>query len=84
MRELANRVTVDDVVVLHPAYAMPMYRYYRRVTPDPLPMPAVFTLLTRRDIVVVDLMSRLNVNISAVCLKDNLTTLLKVSRGRCW
>jgi len=46
MRELANRVTRDDVVVLHPAYAMPMYRYYRRVTPDPLPMPAVFTLFT--------------------------------------
>ena len=46
MRELANRVTRDDVVVLHPAYAMPLYRYYRRVTPDPLPMPAVFTLFT--------------------------------------
>lgn len=46
MRELANRVTRDDVVVVHPAYAMPMYRYYRRVTPDPLPMPAVFTLFS--------------------------------------
>ncbi len=46
MTELAHRVTRDDVVVLHPAYAIPLYRYYRRVTPDPLPNPAVFTLFT--------------------------------------
>lgn len=42
MQELAQRVTRDDVVVLHPAYTMPLYRYYRRVTPDPLPKPVVF------------------------------------------
>jgi hypothetical protein len=42
MQALAQRVTRDDVVVLHPAYTMPLYRYYRRVTPDPLPRPVVF------------------------------------------
>jgi mannosyltransferase len=42
MQELAHRVTRDDLVVLHPAYTMPLYRYYRRVTPDPLPKPVVF------------------------------------------
>lgn len=42
MTEFASRVTKNDVVVVHPAYAMPMYRYYRRVTPDPLPRPITF------------------------------------------
>lgn len=42
MTAFASRVTRDDVVVLHPAYALPMYRYYRRVTPDPLPRPITF------------------------------------------
>ncbi|MFZ9858021.1 MAG: glycosyltransferase family 39 protein [Roseiflexaceae bacterium] len=42
MTEFASRVTRNDVVVVHPAYAMPMYRYYRRVTPDPLPRPVTF------------------------------------------
>ncbi|MEY3990524.1 MAG: hypothetical protein RI985_1605, partial [Chloroflexota bacterium] len=42
MAEFASRVTRNDVVVVHPAYAMPMYRYYRRLTPDPLPQPITF------------------------------------------
>jgi hypothetical protein len=46
MRELANRVTRNDVVVLHPPYALPLYRYYRRVTPDPLPQPVLFTVFS--------------------------------------
>ena len=46
MRELANRVTRNDVVVLHPPYALPLYRYYRRVTPDPLPRPVMFTVFS--------------------------------------
>ena len=46
MRELANRVTRNDVVVLHPPYALPLYRYYRRVTPDPLPRPVLFTVFS--------------------------------------
>jgi hypothetical protein len=46
MRELANRVTPNDLVVLHPPYAMPLYRYYRRVTPDPLPRPVLFTVFS--------------------------------------
>ncbi len=40
--ELAHRVTNDDLVVVHPAYALPLYRYYARVTPDPLPEATVF------------------------------------------
>ena len=46
MRELATRITRNDLVVLHPPYAMPLYRYYRRVTPDPLPIPTVFSLFS--------------------------------------
>ena len=42
MAEFASRVTRNDVVVVHPAYALPMYRYYRRLTPDPLPRPMTF------------------------------------------
>lgn len=42
MQEFAHRVNREDVVVVHPAYALPLYRYYRRVTPDPLPQPIVF------------------------------------------
>lgn len=40
--ELAHRVTRDDLVVVHPAYAEPLYWYYARVTRDPLPKPVVF------------------------------------------
>jgi mannosyltransferase len=46
MRELANRVTRNDLVMLHPPYALPLYRYYRRVTPDPLPRPVLFTVFS--------------------------------------
>jgi hypothetical protein len=42
MAEFASRVTRNDVVVVHPAYALPMYRYYRRLTPDPRPRPMTF------------------------------------------
>lgn len=41
--ELARRVVPGDVVVVHPAYIAPLYRYYApRVSPDPLPAPLAF------------------------------------------
>ncbi|HYF64270.1 MAG TPA: hypothetical protein VD886_15720, partial [Herpetosiphonaceae bacterium] len=41
--ELARRVVPGDVVVLHPAYIAPLYRYYApRLSPDALPPPRAF------------------------------------------
>jgi len=41
--ELARRVHPDDLIILHPYYAQPMWQYYApRVTPDPLPLPVSF------------------------------------------
>ncbi len=40
---LAQHVTPDDVVVVHPAYIKPLYRYYAsRVSANPLPEPQAF------------------------------------------
>lgn len=54
---LAQRVHPDDVIVLHPAYMEPLYRYYmQRLTTDHPPAPALFaafkqgqTEFTRKD-----------------------------------
>ncbi|GAB4191126.1 MAG: glycosyltransferase family 39 protein [Roseiflexaceae bacterium] len=41
---LARQLHPDDLLILHPYYAMPLWDYYApRVTPDPLPRPVVFT-----------------------------------------
>ncbi|HEU4328539.1 MAG TPA: DUF2723 domain-containing protein [Roseiflexaceae bacterium] len=41
---LASQLHPDDLLILHPYYAMPLWDYYApRVTPDPLPRPVVFT-----------------------------------------
>ena len=44
VRELADQIQPDDLLVLHPYYALPLWDYYApRVTPDPLPRPVLFT-----------------------------------------
>jgi hypothetical protein len=41
--ELARRVVPGDVVVVHPPYIAPLYRYYApRLSPDALPAPRAF------------------------------------------
>lgn len=43
---IAARAHPDDLLILHPYYVEPLWRYYApRVTPDPLPQPARFDLL---------------------------------------
>jgi hypothetical protein len=40
---LARTAHPDDLIILHPYYAQPMWQYYApRVTPDPLPLPVSF------------------------------------------
>lgn len=55
---LARRAHPDDLLILHPYYVEPMWRYYApRVTPDPLPQPVRFDLLGQgycRDIAQAD------------------------------
>lgn len=47
---LARRVHPDDLVLLHPYYVAPLYDYYaNRVTPDPLPQPAIFPIFAEGD-----------------------------------
>lgn len=44
VRGLADQIQPDDLLILHPYYAMPLWDYYApRVTPDPLPRPVLFT-----------------------------------------
>jgi hypothetical protein len=44
--EIARRAHPDDLIILHPYYAQPMWDYYApRVTPDPLPRVVAFDLL---------------------------------------
>jgi len=44
VRDLADQIQPDDLLVLHPYYALPLWDYYApRVTPDPLPRPVLFT-----------------------------------------
>ncbi len=43
MRELAQRLHPDDLVVLHPSYLQPLYDYYLpRMSADPAPQPVSF------------------------------------------
>jgi hypothetical protein len=55
---LARCAHPDDLLILHPYYVEPMWRYYApRVTPDPLPQPVRFDLLGQgycRDIAQAD------------------------------
>ena len=52
--DLAHRVHPDDLVIVQPYYVMPMWQYYApRVTPDPLPQPAIFTNFGEGDCAVV-------------------------------
>ncbi|NOK60982.1 MAG: putative membrane protein [Chloroflexi bacterium AL-W] len=48
--DVARRVHPDDLLILHPYYAQPMWEYYApRVTPDPLPQPVVFAVFGAGD-----------------------------------
>ncbi|MBC8161916.1 MAG: hypothetical protein H7Z42_11930 [Roseiflexaceae bacterium] len=50
---LAGELHPDDLLVLHPYYALPLWQYYApRVTPDPLPAPTVFPLFGEGSCVV--------------------------------
>ncbi len=52
--DLARRAHPDDLVIVQPYYVMPMWAYYApRVTPDPLPQPAIFTNFGEGDCAVV-------------------------------
>jgi hypothetical protein len=52
--DLAHRVHPDDLVIVQPYYVMPMWAYYApRLTPDPLPQPAIFTNFGEGDCAVV-------------------------------
>lgn len=43
VQAIASVAHPDDLLILHPYYTLPMWRYYApRVTPDPLPQPLVF------------------------------------------
>ncbi len=47
---LAGELHPDDLLILHPYYAAPMWDYYApRVTPDPLPQPAAFSNFSEGD-----------------------------------
>lgn len=44
IEDIALRVQPDDLLIVQPYYVIPLWQYYApRVTPDPLPQPAVFT-----------------------------------------
>lgn len=46
VRYLAQKIHPDDVIIVNPHYISPLYRYYAaRVTPDPLPEPAILPKL---------------------------------------
>lgn len=47
VHNLALRVHPDDLVVVHPYYVLPLYTYYQRVTPDPLPPPTTFPVFAQ-------------------------------------
>lgn len=48
--DVARRVHPDDLLILHPYYAQPVWDYYApRVTPDPLPQPVVFGVFASGD-----------------------------------
>jgi hypothetical protein len=48
--EIARRVHPDDLLIVHPYYVAPMWQYYApRVTPDPLPQPVTFNVLSEGD-----------------------------------
>lgn len=50
IRYLAGELHPDDLLILHPYYAAPMWDYYApRVTPDPLPQPAAFSNFAEGD-----------------------------------
>ncbi len=47
---IAARAHPDDLLILHPYYVEPLWRYYApRVTPDPLPQPVRFNVLGQGD-----------------------------------
>lgn len=44
VRDLAEKLHPDDLLIVHPYYTLPLWDYYApRVSPDPLPKPVVFT-----------------------------------------
>jgi hypothetical protein len=50
VQELAWRLHPDDLLLIHPYYVADMYAYYApRVTPDPLPQPAIFPIFAEGD-----------------------------------